>query len=296
VADNFDFVVPENDMKWAYLQPKRGVFDFSLGDQVVDFARSHGMDVGMGHVLVWHVQNPGWLWQRDPKNPDATNPWTRDELIEVMRDHISAVMRHYRGRVPEWDVVNEAITDSGSYRTNIWYRVIGPEYIELAFRFAHQADPDARLYYNDYGTETPDNPHSDAVYKLLAELVARDVPVHGVGFQTHVFPDVTGVPDREALNANFRRFADLGLRLQITEIDVSIPGSMPKTPAAYEFQAGIYRDVARACQRQPACERFTTWGATDRYSWLSESAAGLPFDAQLQPKPAWKAMVDVLRP
>jgi endo-1,4-beta-xylanase len=296
VANEFDFVVPENDMKWAYLQPRRGVFDFTLGDRVVDFARSRGIDVGMGHVLVWHVQNPGWLWQRDPANPDATNPWTREELIEVMREHITTVVRHYRGAVPEWDVVNEAITENGSYRKNIWYRVIGPDYIELAFRFAHQADPDARLYYNDYGTETANNPHSDAVYRLLSELRAKGVPVHGVGFQTHVFPHVTGVPTAEALDANFRRFAELGLGLQITEMDVAIPGSMPKTPAAYEFQARIYRDVARACQRQPACQRFTTWGATDRYSWLNKSAAGLPFDTQLQPKPAWRAMVDVLRP
>jgi endo-1,4-beta-xylanase len=211
-----------------------------------------------------------------------------------MRTHITALVSRYRGRITEWDVVNEAIEVDGSYRHNIWYDVIGPDYIELAFRFAHEADPDARLYLNEVDAEV-NNERSQGLYALASSLIARGVPIDGVGFQGHVF--YAPGHSADAIAANFHRFAELGLDVQVTEADVvddTIAASNQTERRA--IQAEAFRTLADACYREPACVRFTMWGLSDRYSWLGSNRHPLPFDSAMQPKPAWPALEQELRP
>jgi endo-1,4-beta-xylanase len=283
VADHVDSVTAGTDMQWSEIEPARGVFDFTGADQVVDFAEVNGLAV-RGHPLVWRQFLPGWL---------RSGNWTRDELIEVMRNHIQTIVGRYRGRVAEWDVVNEAVEGNGTLRRNFWYRRIGPDYIELAFRFAHEADPGASLYYNDYDTEVT-NTHSSAVHRLVSQAVARGTPIDGVGFQYHVNTDHW--PQADAMAENFGRFADLGVEVQVTEADVPDYSNDPDSPERRRLQSEAFRAGAQACKREPACTRFTMWGLTDRYSWLGTEHRPLPFDRFLDPKPAWDALTDVLRP
>ncbi len=279
----FNMLTPENVMKFSIIHPQPDQYAFEGGDMLVDFAEEHGMKV-RGHTLVWHQQLPDWVTSRD---------WTRDELIQVLRDHITTVVGHYRGRVAAWDVVNEAISDGGGMRHTIWSKVIGPEYIEMAFQWAHEADPDALLFYNDYSGEGL-GPKSDAIYELVQGLVQRGVPIHGVGLQMHV--PLTGYPPPQALAVNMERLSQLGLRVHITEMDVRI--AQPVTQEELEKQAQAYADVLNACVAAPNCDAFVLWGFTDRHSWIPDFFTGwgsaLIFDEQYTPKPAYYAIQNTL--
>jgi endo-1,4-beta-xylanase len=207
----------------------------------------------------------------------------------VLRGHIRTVVGHYRGKVTEWDVVNEAIDDKGAMRDSVWMRVIGPDYIDLAFQWAHEADPDAKLYYNDYELEYP-GAKADAVAALVRGLVDRDTPIDGVGFQAHQL--TVRKPTPTTFEAALRSYADLGLDVAITELDVGI--YLPAKPANLEEQAVIYRDALATCLAVSRCRTLVTWGYTDKYSWIPGELAGfgdaLPFDAAYRPKPAAKAL------
>lgn len=280
----YSSVTPENAMKWDAIHPERDRYNFIGADQIVAFAQINHMMV-RGHTLVWHSQNPAWL---------TNGTFTRDELIQILHDHIATVVGHYRGRVKQWDVVNEVIADDGSaLRDNLWLRGIGPDYIAMAFRFAHQADPDARLYLNDYLIETA-NPKSDLALALAALLRASGVPIDGIGVQMHRF---TILPEPAAdVEANLGQISDAGFQVWITEMDVAVV--MPADAAKLADQAVIYGDVVRACLRTRRCRGITTWGFTDRYSWIPSFLPGfgaaLPFDQSLQPKPAYQAIVAAL--
>jgi endo-1,4-beta-xylanase len=279
VARLFDTVTPENEMKWDVLHPERDRYDFGPADTIVDFARAHDLRV-RGHTLVWHNQNPGWLLDGD---------FSRAQLIGILRDHIRTVLRHYRGKVAEWDVVNEAIDDDGKLRDTVWLRGIGPEYIPLAFRFAHEADPDAKLYYNDYGTERTGK-KADAVYGLVAGLVRAKVPIDAVGFQTHV--DAKPIPGYEA---TLRRFAALGLDVALTEVDVRLPAE----GGDEDEQARAYERIAAGCVALPRCRGIVFWGLDDKDSWVPAAYPGAGaatlFDEDLRPKPAYAAVRRALR-
>lgn len=275
----FDTVTPENEMKWDTIHPRRGRYDFGPADRVVAFARDRGMTV-RGHTLVWHAQNPSWLAEGD---------FSRRELIGILREHIRAVVGRYRGRVAEWDVVNEAVDDDGRLRDSVWLRGIGPEYIALAFRFARQADPRARLFYNDYGTERPGR-KADAVLRLVAALIRVKVPIDGVGLQTHV--DARPIP---RFVPTLRRFAALGLDVELTEVDVRLPDDRRDERA----QARAYRRIAAGCVAVPRCRGIVFWGLDDRDSWIpaafpGQGAATL-FGEDLEPKPAYEAVRRALR-
>jgi endo-1,4-beta-xylanase len=285
LAREFNAVTAENVMKWDSIQPGRGVFTYDQADIIVEFAEEHDMLV-RGHTLVWHNQLPRWL---------RSGEWEADELREILRDHIMNFVGHYRGRVYAWDVVNEAVADSARMRDTMWLEVLGEEYIADAFRWAHEADPDALLFYNDYNSEGMTR-KSNAIYRLVEGLVNDGVPIHGVGLQMHL---VMGrEPSPEEVAENIARLNALGLEVHITEIDVRIQDASGTPEELLEQQAEVYRNMTRVCLEAENCTALVTWGLTDAYSWIpgftGKPDAPLLFDEEFQPKPAYYALIDVL--
>lgn len=278
----FNLLTPGNDMKWGPIHPQRNQYNFGPPDAIVDFAESNGMDVH-GHTLIWHNQNPDWL---------TDNNFTRTEMIDILRDHIHTVVGRYAGRIAVWDVVNEVVESNG-LRETLWKNTIGPEYIDMAFQFAHEADPNAILIINDFSIE-PVNSKSTTLCNLVRDLQGRDVPIHGVGFQMHL--RLERALDYQSFANNMRRFADLGLEIYITEMDVRI--KEPVTDADLTTQATIYGKVLGKCLEESACVGFQTWGFTDKYSWIPSHAEGyndaLIFDRSYIPKPAYYSLREEL--
>ena len=282
LAREYSVLTPENALKFGNVHPEPDRYDFRDFDQIVSFAEFHQMRV-RGHTLVWHRQLPSWLEERN---------WTRDELTEVLRTHIHEVVGRYRGRVHYWDVVNEAISDFWGLRRTIWLRTLGPDYIEMAFRFAHEADPDALLFYNEYGVEGLGR-KSERMYELVSGLLQRGVPIHGVGLQTHI---TQTIPSPGELGANLRRIETLGLRIHLTEVDVGVP--QPTTEGRLLKQAVLYQQLMDSCLAVRSCGAFVTWGFTDAHSWVPSFfpglGAALPFDSELRPKLSYGALAGSL--
>ncbi len=284
LAREFDLVTPENAMKFSVVQPERGRFDFAQADALVAFAEAHGMQVN-GHVLVWHQQLPDWLTQ---------GQFSRDELKAILREHIRTLVTRYRGRVASWDVAAEAVAEDGHARETFWSRGIGPDYLVLAFQWAHEADPQAHLRYNDYGGEG-DGAKSDGIYDLVAGLRRKGAPIHGVGLQMHA--SLKDAPRARDVRINMKRLAALGLQTHISEMDVMLP--LPASRADLRAQAALYRDMLQACLAVLQCRSFSVWGASDRYSWIPEFFPGqgdaLLFDADGRTKPAYESVRRILR-
>jgi endo-1,4-beta-xylanase len=300
LGKQFNVVTPENVMKFDATEPQQGVYDFTQGDALVAFAQAHHMQV-RGHNFVWHQALPNWL---------VNGNFSRAQLMAILKDHITTVVKHYQGKVDMWDVVNEAVDDNGGSRDSIWSRGIGSDYIEMAFRWAHEADPQAHLFYNDYGAEGT-GAKSDGVYKLLQDLKSRGVPIYGVGLQMHV--RITESPQEQDVISNMQRLEKLGLKVQITEMDVSlrsyqevqsgqgIPHDQQSLQPKLMEQARIYHDMLDACLKS-GCEAFIMWGFTDRYSWLNGNAltpthmdAPLIYDENYQRKLAFNGLVNAFR-
>ena len=285
LAREFEILVPENAWKFEHVHPQRDRFDFSKIDELMAFARANNMQM-RGHPLVWHYSLPKWV--------DRGN-FSRAELMDILRNHIQTVVGRYRGQISTWDVVNEAINRDGSFRDTIWLRNIGPEYIDLAYRWAHEADPQAKLFYGEYMTEEI-NPKSDGVYTLVSGMIQRGVPIHGVGFQSHL--GLSYLPNLDSLAQNFKRFNELGLEVQFTEFDMKIQDGKGSREKRITEQAKAYRDLLQVCLQAKNCTAFITWGFTDRYTWIAnvtgEVEAPLIFDESYRPKPAYKAIQEVL--
>ncbi|MER6068381.1 endo-1,4-beta-xylanase [Streptomyces sp. NPDC001817] len=283
LGSEFDMITPGNGMKWYATEPKQGVFDWTNGDEIVNLARRNHQKV-RAHTLVWHSQLPDWL---------TSGQWTASELRAVLKKHITTEVRHYRGKVYSWDVINEAFNEDGSYRETLWYKPLGPGYIADALRWAHEADPHARLYLNDYNIEAT-GPKSDAYYALAKDLRAQGVPLDGIGFQTHLALQY-GYPS--SLEDNLRRFSGLGLDTALTEVDVRM--QLPATEEKLTEQASWYRQLTEACLAVRRCVGVTIWDYTDKYSWIPAvfpgEGAALPWDEQLNPKPAYQALREALR-
>ena len=282
LAREFDLVTPENDMKHERIHPARTQYRFEPTDSIVAFADSAGLRV-RGHPLVWHRQLAPWL---------TSGTWTPAEARALLQEHITTVVGHYRGRLLAWDVVNEALNDDGSLRPSIWLDLVGRDYIELAFRTARQADAAVALFYNDYNIEGV-NAKSDSAYALIRDLRARGVPIDGVGLQAHFVAGA--IP--ATLGQNISRFAALGVKVHITELDIRVP--TPATVAVLQTQAQNYRDVVQTCLSFPACEVISVWGLTDRESWIPSAFPGfgdaLLFDALYQPKAAYFGVYNSLK-
>lgn len=295
LAREFNMLEPEDAMKWAAIRPNQATFDFKDSDRLVDFAKSHGMKV-RGHNLAWGTGNPKWL---------TDGHFTPEQLHELLHQHIERVVGHYRGKVFAWDVVNEAFRQHGSLRDTIWYNQPGiglagkgTAYIEQAFRWAHEADPQTLLFYNDAEGEAM-NAKSDAVFAMVQDFKRRGVPIDGVGMQMHL---LNLAADADSIAANIERFSALGVQVHITEMDVAVPvdaRGQPLHPEDLQRQAEIYRQIAEVCVKRLGCTALQTWGFTDKYSWLSwfthgAKADGLLFDRHYQPKPAYTALHTVL--
>jgi endo-1,4-beta-xylanase len=279
-ATQLNFITPENEMKWDATEGTRNVFSFDRADTILTFAGQNGLQA-KGHTLVWHSQLPSWVADIH----DAT------DLRNAMINHITQVALHFRGRVIAWDVVNEAVADSGpSLRPTVFQQLLGDRYIDDAFIAAHAADPYARLYYNDYGAEGKGT-KSDIVYNLVQGMLARGVPIHGVGLQMHAGPtDIS--PSAADVASNMQRLAALGLDVMITEMDVQICSS------DLQAQSRRFHDVVARCVAQPFCRAVTVWGISDKYSWLNGQSCATPrpllFDDNYAPKPAHAAVLNAL--
>jgi endo-1,4-beta-xylanase len=251
---------------------------------VVNFAESNRMKL-RGHTLVWHRQIPKWLVEGN---------FTRNETIKILKEHIQTLVGRYRGKILAWDVVNEAVDDkTGKFRTDsFWYQKLGSDYIKLAFEFAREADPDAKLYYNDYSAEGM-NVKSDGVYNLLRELKKQGIPIDGIGWQMH---EINGFRIETQHSANAKRLIALGLELSITELDVRV--KLPVSVEDLRKQADAYRDIADFCLDEPQCKAILIWGFTDKYSWIpkefTKMGDALIFDKFYKPKPSYTALLEAL--
>lgn len=294
LAREFSMVEAEDAMKWLALRPDRATYDFRQGDEVVHFAQAHHMKV-RGHCLVWGRDNPEWISQ---------GHFTTRDLSRLLHEHIVRVMKHYAGQVFAWDVVNEALDENGDVRDSIWYNQPGigqsgkgTAYIEQAFRWAHKADPQALLFYNEAEGEGL-NRKSDAIYVMVKDFKRRGVPIHGVGLQMHIPALDADIP---AITRNIARLTALGVQVHITELDVSLAVDSNGGLRAGDLtlQAEVYRGIVRACLNSPGCTAIQTWGFTDKYSWIGSHSHGgrgqaLPFDRAYQPKSAYRAMLEEL--
>lgn len=294
LAREYNMIEPEDAMKWAVVRRDANSFDFRQADDVVNFAKAHGMKV-RGHCLVWARDNPKWLQQ---------GHFTSEQLSQLLHEHISRVMHTYTGQVFAWDVVNEALDEKGNVRDSIWYNQPGIglagkglAYVEQSFRWAREADPQALLFYNEAEAEGLGR-KSDAVYAMVKDFRQRGIPLDGIGLQLHISQlDF----DSGALAANIARLTALGVQVHITELDVALPVDSQGAARKDDLirQAEVYRGVVRACLRNRGCTAIQTWGFTDKYSWIGSHSnhtrgAALSFDGEYRPKPAYAAMVQEL--
>jgi len=281
LAEEFNSVTPENAMKFGPIHPAPSTYAFADADTIVGFAVANNMKV-YGHVLLWHSQQPGWLTAGTP---------TRAFLLASLKSHIETVVGRYAGKTTSWDVANELFTDDGSgLRRSFWIEVAGPDIIDSAFVWARRTDPNARLFLNDYSVETV-NRKSDSLYALVVRLKASGIPIDGVGLQGHF--TLPG-PNTAQLTANLTRFAAAGFDIRYTELDVRLVDGTDNLAA----QGSVYGATIDACLAQPRCKALTTWGFTDRYSWIPGAFPGfgraLLFDQFFAPKPAYRALQDAL--
>jgi len=312
VKAQFNTVSPENALKWEVVHPQPGVYAFELGDRYVRFGTDNGMFV-IGHTLVWHSQTPRWVFE------DASGkPLGRDALLERMRDHIYTVVGRYRGRIKGWDVVNEALEEDGTLRKSPWLNIIGEDYLAKAFQYAHEADPSAELYYNDYSMENPAKRAGGVA--LIRKLLAAGAPVNAVGLQGHQKMDW---PSAAQEDSTISAFAALGVKVNITELDVDalpravrsagadVSANAAPSTALNPYSAGLpdsmqqalavrYADLFRVfVKHREAIDRVTFWGVADGDSWLNgwpvrgRTSYPLLFDRNGLPKPAFNAVVGV---
>jgi endo-1,4-beta-xylanase len=304
VKRHFNTAVAENCMKSGPIHPEENRYDFSAADQFVDYCERNGL-VAIGHCLVWHSQAPGWLFYTADGQLVS-----RDELIRRIQQHIKTVVGRYKGRIHGWDVVNEAIEDDGTLRKSLFYQIIGEDFIDIAFQAAHEADPEAELYYNDYSMSLPAK--RDAACRLVQRLKAKGLRIDGVGMQSHLGLDY---PDLNEYERSIEAIAQSGVKVMITELDVNVlpspqsfngaevsqdfeyqqrlnpyPDGLPADKAA-EFQQRYLDLFAIYLRHHTQISRVNLWGISDADSWLNgwpvkgRTNYPLLFDRQYQPKP-----------
>jgi len=310
VEKHFNSITAENAMKWECIHPEPNKYIFEMADRFVDFGLKNKMFI-IGHTLVWQNQIPDWAFV-----DNANKLLSRDAMLARMRAHISAVVGRYKGKVKGWDVVNEALTDEGALGKTKWLVTIGPDYIAKAFEYAHEADPDAELYYNDYSLDKPAK--RNAVCRIVKDLQSKGLRIDGVGIQGHWGMDY---PTREDLDAFIDSIGALGIKVMVTELDIDIlPKSFEYMGADVTVRANLQKGLnpyvdglpdevqkkltdryselfAQLLAHKDKVSRVTFWGVTDKTSWLNNwpvkgrTSYPLLFDRKYQPKPAFFAVV-----
>jgi endo-1,4-beta-xylanase len=294
LAREYSMIEPEYEMLWSTIHPSQSSYNFSGADKLVSYAQSNGIPLRADH-LVWHSSLPTWL---------TNGNFTAAQLNQILKDHIMMVAGRFAGKVYSWEVVNEAVADSGAaLRSSIWNNqpgigLSGIAWIEQAFQWAHQADPKARLFYNDYSAEDT-NTKSDFIYNMVKQMLADGTPIHGVGLQMHLTNNAN-YPSASGLANNIKGLTDLGLEVIITEMDVRLPVDAKGNASASDVttQAQLYGRATSACIQFPLCTAVQTWGITDLHSWIPSTypgfGAGLPFDRSYQTKLAYTSMLNAL--
>ena len=276
IIHEFNSITPENDMKMGPIHPREDFYNWRNADSIVDFAIKHHIRI-RGHNLLWHAQAPAWMFK------DSTGGQVSKEvLLKRLKDHITAVVTHFKGKIYAWDVVNEAIDDNPDnyLRNSLWYKICGDEFIPKAFEYAHAADPSAALYYNDYNSENETK--REKIFKLLKSLIDARIPITGVGLQGHWKLDN---PSPELIRKALDRYKSLGLKIQITELDITVRGrnhTAPAiadsglTPALADRQAARYKELFEIFRAyKNVITNVTFWNVSDRYSWLDSRNGGL---------------------
>ncbi|MCU4174328.1 endo-1,4-beta-xylanase [Carboxylicivirga sp. N1Y90] len=314
--EHFNAIVAENCMKSGEIQPEEGVFDFSLADKFVDFGEQHNMFI-TGHCLIWHSQAPRWFF-----TDSLGNDVTREVLIGRMKTHIETVVGRYKGRIKGWDVVNEAIIEDGSFRKSKFYQIVGEDFIKLAFQFAHEADPDAELYYNDYNEWYPGR--RDAIVEMIRKFKANGIRIDGIGMQGHIGMEGPSIEEyEEAITA----YANEGMKVMVTELDMSILpkprfgdiGADISTNFEYRKEINPYEDGNVPQEKQDEWDsrmldffnlflkhsdditRVTLWGVNDKTSWKNNFPVRgrtdypLLFDRENQPKSVVEKLIDLAK-
>lgn len=312
IINDFSSIVAENCMKSGMIQPEEGKFDFSLSDRFVNFGEKHKLYI-TGHTLIWHSQTPKWFF-----TDNNGQPVTREVLIDRMHKHIATVVGRYKGRVKGWDVVNEAINDDGSYRESPFYKIIGKDFIKLAFQFAHEADPNAQLYYNDYNMAMAGK--REGVVKMVGDLKRDGVKIDAIGMQSHLGLEF---PTLDEFEKSILAYSSLGVKVMMTELDLSIlpspwttTGANVSDKAAYQkkmnpYQKGVptekyaewekvYLDFFKLfIKHQDKISRVTLWGLTDGDSWKNDwpirgrTDYPLLYDRNHQPKPIVSKIIEI---
>ncbi len=311
VKAQFNTITPENALKWESVHPQPGVYSFTAADRYLEFGEKNGMVI-IGHTLIWHNQTPRWVFE------DSTGKTVgRETLLKRMRDHIQTVVGRYKGRIKGWDVVNEALNEDGSLRESPWLKIIGEDYIVKAFEFAREADPGVELYYNDYSLENA--PKRAGAIALIKKLLAADVQVAAVGLQGHY---KMNWPGTELVDSTIEAFAKLGIKINITELDIDVVPATQRNRGAdlsvnnyHVVKEDVYANALPDSVQMELAKRYgdlfsvfikhfglvgrvTFWGVTDGDSWLnSRGRVNYPllFDRNGKPKPAFDAVVEAGR-
>ncbi|KAI5859592.1 glycoside hydrolase family 10 protein [Durotheca rogersii] len=283
-TNEFGQTTPTNGQKWLFIEPERGVFNFTEGDIVSSIA-AEGDQLLRCHTLVWHNQLASWVEETE---------WTPEELRSVITEHITSVVGHYKGRCYAWDVVNEALNEDGTYRESVFYKVLGDEFIKLAFRLASEIDDSAKLYYNDYNVESP-GPKSEGVVRIVKLLQEEGIRIDGVGLQAHFVASRGPTLDQQI--AVMESYAALGVEVALTELDVRV--QLPANETSLGWQAEVYKNSVGACVQVPACVGVTLWDFYDPFSWVpyvfeGQGAALLWFD-DFSKHPAYDAVIEALK-
>jgi endo-1,4-beta-xylanase len=281
LADTKEFgqITPGNSMKWDATEPSRGSFSFSGGDVISNLAKKNGQLL-RAHTLLWHSQLPNWV---------TSTQWSKADLTTVIEDHIAGVAGYYKGIPYAWDVVNEPVADDGTWRQSVFYTTFNDTgFIDVAFKAARAADPNAKLYLNEYNLEYA-GAKFNTLYALVKTLVANGIPIDGVGFQAHMI--VGSVPTD--IGTRLKAFTDLGLEVAFTELDIRM--TLPATEALYQQQKKDYQTIVSACAQLPKCVGVTIWGFTDAHSWIpstfSGQGAALVWDSNYSKKPAYDGII-----
>ncbi|KAH6653920.1 family 10 glycosyl hydrolase [Truncatella angustata] len=284
-STEFGQITPGNGQKWQYTEPTQGTFSYTSGDQIQELAEANGQLLRC-HTLVWYSQLPSWV---------SSGSWTAATLTAVIQTHIANEVGHYKGQCYSWDVVNEAIADDGSYRTSVFYNTLGTDYIPIAFAAAAEADPDAKLYYNDYNIEYSGSKHNRAL-EIVEILNNASVRIDGVGLQAHFI--VGSSPGQSDLTNVLQSYVDLGIsEVAYTELDIRF-SSLPATDSGLQQQATDYAAVVKACLAVDECVGITIWDFTDKYSWIPNTFSGQGgaclYDENLSKKPAYTTVSSIL--